>query len=667
VYIGDTEYTERQVAIGRFSVVTSAALAFSASIGGMVAYFVSWRAMLVGYGLLALVPAALMFSLGAGRPPRSVADEPAGRFADFLSDRWALLVYLLIFGEGFLCWGAVYYLGNFARRRHGLDQLQIGLLIALFGIGTMVGGSLMAPLRRSLSENAVGGTGGALMAAAFLALIPHWPWPAFAASMLVLGLGYVGLHSTLQVRGTEISVTARGKAFSLFAFSLFAGVAAGTALLGRLVDAGRDDTMLGISGIGLALTGAVAACVAAERSVTLEALVAAVSCSGPGQICPTPTSSSSRRAGWGSCWPAHRDAELPRASTLTGLEDALGRRLLVATDHEGGRIIMLGRSVTIFPDNLAAGTAGEINFVNRQGLFEGRELRRLGVDVNFSPVLDVLTERYSPNIGIRSYGKDPAVVSRYGAARILGMQSAGVSACAKHFPGKCHAPLDAHLGLPVIGSDWAEMHATHLPPFLAAIDAGVDCIMTSHPLYPRLDPSPRTPATFSRLIVEEYLRGEIGYRGVIVCDDLEMGAIGEICPVGEATVRAAKAGHDLLLVCHTPAASATPRRASRACRLVLCLTRAREERRAPRRAPGQARASTARARPERDGEPRWRATRADFGDVSPVRRALNGALSLSSETVVAGRQDHRRGHHARRARPSPGRWRPTAWSPSSRW
>jgi beta-N-acetylhexosaminidase len=238
---------------------------------------------------------------------------------------------------------------------------------------------------------------------------------------------------------------------------------------------------------------------------------------------------------------------------LTGLEEALGRRLLVATDHEGGRVIMLGRAVTIFPDNLAAGTAGEVNFVNRQGLFEGRELRRLGVDVNFSPVLDVLTERYSPNIGIRSYGKDPALVARYGAARIRGLQSAGVSACAKHFPGKGHAPVDAHVGLPVIDSDWSEMHATHVPPFLAAIEAGVDCIMTSHPLYPRLDPAPDTPATFSRLIVEEYLRGEIGYRGVIVSDDLEMGAIGEICPVGEATVRAAAAGHDLLLVCHTAA------------------------------------------------------------------------------------------------------------------
>jgi DHA1 family inner membrane transport protein len=263
VYIGDTyEYSERQVAIGRFAVVTSAGLAFSASVGGMVAYLVSWRAMLAGYGLLALVPAGLMFSLGAGRPQQgAAAGERAVRYVDFLFDPRAVLVYVLIFSEGFLCWGAVTYLGNFARRRHGLDQLQIGLLIALFGIGTMVGGSLMALFRRRLSENALAGTGGALMAAAFLLLIPRWPWPAFAVSMLMLGLGLVGLHSTLQVRGTEISATARGKAFSLFAFNLFAGVAAGTAVLGRLVDAGRDDAMLAISGVGLALVGAAAASV----------------------------------------------------------------------------------------------------------------------------------------------------------------------------------------------------------------------------------------------------------------------------------------------------------------------------------------------------------------------------------------------------------------------
>src|SRR5882762_10474132 len=180
---------------------------------------------------------------------------------------------------------------------------------------------------------------------------------------------------------------------------------------------------------------------------------------------------------------------------LGRLEGALGRRLLVATDHEGGRIVMLGRATTIFPDNLAAGTAGDEAFAYRQGVFEARELRRLGVDVNFAPVLDVLTERYSPNIGIRSYGKDPHVVTRYGIARIKGMQQGGVSACAKHFPGKGHSPLDAHLRLPTIESTWAEMRATHLPPFLAAIAEGIESLMTSQPVYPNLDAT-RVPATF---------------------------------------------------------------------------------------------------------------------------------------------------------------------------
>jgi len=257
-----------------------------------------------------------------------------------------------------------------------------------------------------------------------------------------------------------------------------------------------------------------------------------------------------RDTGAGGIMLYRRNFEGPErlARLLTRLEDALGRRIVVTTDHEGGRIIMLGAGVTIFPDNLAVGAGGDVPMVRRQGLIEGRELRRLGVDVSFGPVLDVLTERYSPNIGIRSYGKDPARVSSYGAARIRGLQEAGLSACAKHFPGKGHAPVDAHLGLPTIESDWAEMDAVHIAPFRAAIGAGVDCVMTSHPVYPKLDPA---PATFSRLIVEEHLRGRLGHGGVVVSDDLEMGAVRDVCPIGEAAVRAAAAGHDLLLVCHT--------------------------------------------------------------------------------------------------------------------
>ena len=238
---------------------------------------------------------------------------------------------------------------------------------------------------------------------------------------------------------------------------------------------------------------------------------------------------------------------------VADLESALRRRLLVATDHEGGRVIMLGRGVTIFPDSLAVGMAGEEAFAYRQGLVEARELRRLGVDLNFAPVLDVLTERYSPNIGIRSYGKDPRLVARYGTARIRGMGAGGLSACAKHFPGKGHSPLDAHLRLPTIDSTWDEMRASHLVPFVEAIAGGVECVMTSHAVYPNLDPS-RVPATFSRRLVQDCLRGELGFGGVIVSDDLEMGAIAETCPIGEAAVRPARSGHDLLLVCHTEAA-----------------------------------------------------------------------------------------------------------------
>jgi beta-N-acetylhexosaminidase len=331
-----------------------------------------------------------------------------------------------------------------------------------------------------------------------------------------------------------------------------------------------------------------------------------------------------------------RNFESPEslATLLDSLEAALGRRLLVATDHEGGRIVMLGRGVTMFPDNLALGTAGDESFAYHQGVIEARELRRLGVDLNLGPCLDVLTDRYSPNIGIRSYGKDPKIVARYGVARIRGMARGALSACAKHFPGKGHSPLDAHLRLPTIDSTPEEMHELHLPPFVDAIDAGIEAVMTSHPVYPKLDPS-GVPATFSRRLVGDWLRGELGFSGVIVSDDLEMGAVSETCPIGEAAVRAAAAGHDLLLVCHTApaqrAAAAALVAAHRDGRLsqdesAAAATRVRRLRlaRSARREGGEPVA-------EPDGPPLARAiaTRAvtDVGRGAPdLGRALNGRV-----------------------------------------
>ena len=235
---------------------------------------------------------------------------------------------------------------------------------------------------------------------------------------------------------------------------------------------------------------------------------------------------------------------------ISDLENALGRRLLVTCDHEGGRVIMFRDGVTIFPSSQAIGKTGNTQLARRQGEQEGRELRRLGIDVNFAPVLDVLTEAYSPNIGIRSYGADPELVAKMGAARLSAMQVEGVSACAKHFPGLGPATLDPHLKLPVIQTTWQEMDKIHLIPFARAMRTAVHSIMTSHPLYPNLDSTPKTPATFSRKIVHEYLRKGAGYKGVIFSDDLEMGAIRELCSIGEAAVKTAEAGHDMILSCH---------------------------------------------------------------------------------------------------------------------
>jgi beta-N-acetylhexosaminidase len=235
---------------------------------------------------------------------------------------------------------------------------------------------------------------------------------------------------------------------------------------------------------------------------------------------------------------------------ISDLESALERRLLVTCDHEGGRVIMFRDGITVFPSSQAIGKTGNTVFARQQGEQEGRELRRLGIDVNFAPVLDVLTETYSPNIGIRAYGQDPELVAKMGAARIAAMQVEGLSACAKHFPGLGPASLDPHLKLPTIMATWADIEKVHILPFMRAMRTAVHSIMTSHPLYPNLDPEPRTPATFSRKIVGEYLRKKTGYKGVVFSDDLEMGAIQELCPIGEAAVKTIEAGHDVVLSCH---------------------------------------------------------------------------------------------------------------------
>jgi len=264
VFIGDTvAYDRRQIVLGFLSVTSSAAMAFSASLGGTVAHFISWRWMLVGYSVLALVPVALMWRL-KGTAVRGASGSGEG-YGHILHNRRALLIFVAVFLEGFLLWGGMNYIGAFAMARYGFDQFTIGLLIAFFGIGTMAGGLFMGRIRSILSEKGLAAWGGALMGLPYLALIPRWSAGTFVAAMLILGLGFVFLHTTLQLRGTEISAAARGKAFSLFIFCLFTGISAGSAGFAPLVDAGHYEAVYAIAGVGLIAVGLVTASAPGEQ------------------------------------------------------------------------------------------------------------------------------------------------------------------------------------------------------------------------------------------------------------------------------------------------------------------------------------------------------------------------------------------------------------------
>ncbi|HEX9780794.1 MAG TPA: beta-N-acetylhexosaminidase [bacterium] len=247
----------------------------------------------------------------------------------------------------------------------------------------------------------------------------------------------------------------------------------------------------------------------------------------------------------------YRDPEQLAALTAA-LADVLDPPPLVMVDHEGGRVVRFRHGVTQFPSAREMSLAGP-EALERQGRTEAGELRRLGIHVNLAPCVDVAVEGADPVIGDRAYGTDPDTVSRHAAARIRGLQDGGVAACAKHFPGLGAVSRDPHLLRSAIALDWDVMRAVHVAPFQAAIRAGVACVMSSHVCYPGLaDPEesmPDEPATYSSRLIRDLLKKELGFSGLVLTDDLEMGAVRGPDGVGVAAVRAAAAGHDLLLVC----------------------------------------------------------------------------------------------------------------------
>lgn len=223
---------------------------------------------------------------------------------------------------------------------------------------------------------------------------------------------------------------------------------------------------------------------------------------------------------------------------------------LIAIDQEGGSVTRLPAPFTQFPDARALADSEE----PEKALIDyaqvcSSELKSIGVNYNLAPVLDVCVAGKKYFMERRSLGDDSKNVSRLGRVVIQEMQANGIAACAKHFPGLGTAVVDPHFQLPFVTKPEAALCSDDLPPFQEAIAIGVASIMTSHTIYQNLDPE--KPATLSTQILTNLLRHDLGYEGVVITDDLEMGAIAKERDLGNAAVQAFKAGADMLLICQS--------------------------------------------------------------------------------------------------------------------
>ncbi|QDQ14639.1 glycoside hydrolase family 3 protein [Streptomyces spectabilis] len=235
---------------------------------------------------------------------------------------------------------------------------------------------------------------------------------------------------------------------------------------------------------------------------------------------------------------------------VTGLTTALRAEnpdLIVAIDEEAGDVTrMEAWTGASRPGNLALGAVDDIDLTERVAHDIGRELHAAGITLNYAPSADVNSNPLNPVIGVRSFGPRTDIVSRHTAAWIRGLQSAGVAACAKHFPGHGDTSVDPHFGLPRVTGGAEEIARTALPPFIAAMESGVRAVMTAHLLVPAYDPA--LPATLSPRILNDLLRGELGFDGMVVTDGIEMGAVTDRYGIDGATVRAVAGGVDAVCV-----------------------------------------------------------------------------------------------------------------------
>jgi beta-N-acetylhexosaminidase len=218
-----------------------------------------------------------------------------------------------------------------------------------------------------------------------------------------------------------------------------------------------------------------------------------------------------------------------QAATPTGAPP-----ILVTLDQEGGRVQRIKQPLPIWPPMARVAAQVDTVYTEAVGAAMGRELAAFGFNVDWAPVLDVHTNPANPIIGDRAFGSEPRAAAEQALAFWRGLESAGVRGCGKHFPGHGDTATDSHLTLPHVDGDEARLRAVELAPFVAAARARVPMLMTAHVVYPAIDDA---PATLSRRWLDQILRRELGFDGVIVSDDLDMKAVHERWPTGELVTR----------------------------------------------------------------------------------------------------------------------------------
>jgi len=242
------------------------------------------------------------------------------------------------------------------------------------------------------------------------------------------------------------------------------------------------------------------------------------------------------------------------AARLNHLQRRARVPLLVASDFEGGTAFRINGG-TGFPTNMGVGAGGLESDAYAMGRIIAEEGRALGVHLSFSPVADVNNNPANPIINTRSFGGDPALVARMVAAQVRGSESHGMPTTVKHFPGHGDTGTDTHIAYAIIPATWRRLDTLELVPFRAAIRAGVSAVMSAHVVLPGIDTAPNRPATMAPEILTGILRDSLGFKGLVVSDALDMGAIVNSYGPGEAAVVALLAGNDILLMPTDPVAA----------------------------------------------------------------------------------------------------------------